>query len=1132
MGAVYHAWDDELGVALALKVIRPEVSGDPEAAHDIERRFKRELLLARQVTHKNVVRIHDLGEIDGIKYITMPYIQGADLAASLRREGKFPVSKVLAIARQVADGLAAAHDASVVHRDLKPANIMIDEDDRAIIMDFGIAQPAAGLGGRSMAGVVVGTLDYMAPEQAMGQAVDHRADIYAFGLILYDLLLGGRPSTGGESAIAQLMVRLQRSLPPVRTIDPSIPEGVEAIIARCTELDPSARFQHASEIVAALDRLDREGLPVDPTRPDTTSHRTRPGLSLPIDSAAAKTAANTRRALGPALVAAAIAGVLAIGGGAYLVLHRSGGTTSSQATGAGVSTERVSIAVLPFHNRTGEASLDWIQTATAEMLKGAVPSERIHTVSSDRVFQVLRDLRVSPDADIDAGTMKRIADFSNSDVVVSGEYAQVGGQLQFRALLKRIADGSDQQVTATVADQQHLADAISALNEGIQQHLLRGAVATTGVAPVKPSSQSVEALRLYSEGVEFGRRGNHLEAVKRFEGAVKADPRFALAYSKLAQTYANIGHDADAERASRSAVEQASNLPEREKHLVNAVHASILHDQTHAIEEYENLLRIAPDDPEVRFSLANRYEQSGAFDRARTNYLKVLETDPKYFEALYAAGRVEILRKNPNGALDYLNRALSVAIQLDNDEGRASALNAIGVAYKRLGKPADAQRYYAEALELRKRIGDKRGMAATLNELGNIERTLGKLPDALVSFRSAIDLRREINDKRGVASSLNDIGLVYQSLGRYDEALSNYKEALQLQTELGNADYQALALEEIGSTYFLQARYDDAASYLDRALQVRQKLNVGGATAIALRLNADLRARTGQYDQAVSQYLKALELSRESGSKLEAARNSLGLGLIFEQQGRYRAALDARNEALKALRDNNDKGADLVEALGATAVTWALLGRQDQLRALLEEADKTSQNLADGRARAQTLTARGKAALLAGNADAVSLLTDAAQKATASGDRYLTLETKLNLAAAQLQAGRPQPVTATAKATAAEATKLGLKYLAAESAVISAEALIAQKSYQAARSTLDDALTQAERLGARSLLLRAHHALATVLRATRQPAEADSHAREAARLLGELRKEAGDDAILRRPDLAEIAAAPAVAAAR
>src|SRR5262245_33947136 len=202
MGAVFQAWDEELAVVVAIKVIRPESLKDPAAARDLERRFKRELLLARNVTHKNVVRIHDLGEIDGVKYITMPYVHGGDLAKLIAREGHLPVPRALNIARQIVAGLVAAHEAGIVHRDLKPANILLDEEDRALITDFGIARSMTGAGGATMTGMIVGTLEYMAPEQGRGAAVDHRADIYAFGLILMDMLVGRRSMGHTGNAMA------------------------------------------------------------------------------------------------------------------------------------------------------------------------------------------------------------------------------------------------------------------------------------------------------------------------------------------------------------------------------------------------------------------------------------------------------------------------------------------------------------------------------------------------------------------------------------------------------------------------------------------------------------------------------------------------------------------------------------------------------------------------------------------------------------------------------------------------------------------------------------------------------------------------------------------------------------------
>src|SRR3989449_1932448 len=259
MGAVYQAWDAELSVAVAVKVIRSDRrhgSVSPEA----EKRFKNELLLARQVTHKNVVRIHDLGEIDGIKYITMPYVQGDDLATVLGRDGRLPIARALRLARQIAGGLEAAHEAGVVHRDLKPPNVMVGsagEDEQGLIMDFGLS-PSAGT---ETAGAIVGTLEDMSPEQGRGEAGDARSDLYAFGVILYEMLVGPRPSPGktGQARVAAMKHRFEEGLPALRTIDETMPEPLAALVARCIERDPAARYQTTAELTAALAPLDNAG---------------------------------------------------------------------------------------------------------------------------------------------------------------------------------------------------------------------------------------------------------------------------------------------------------------------------------------------------------------------------------------------------------------------------------------------------------------------------------------------------------------------------------------------------------------------------------------------------------------------------------------------------------------------------------------------------------------------------------------------------------------------------------------------------------------------------------------------------------------------------------------------------------
>ena len=287
MGAVYQAWDSELGVAVAIKVIRPEVMASPTAAARIESRFKRELLLARQVTHKNVVRIHDLGEIGGIKYITMPYVEGDDLSSILKHDGRLPVPRVLRIARGIVAGLVEAHKAGVVHRDLKPANIMIGADDEAMIMDFGIARSTGGspagpmLGAittvrdlnRALAtpdatvfGSVIGTVEYMAPEQAKGITVDQRADVYALGLILYDMLIGQPRAAKLGNALHELQARMEHAPPPVKSVVAEVPDDVDRLVSRCLEPDPAKRYQTTAELAVDLARLDDAGIPIPEPR--------------------------------------------------------------------------------------------------------------------------------------------------------------------------------------------------------------------------------------------------------------------------------------------------------------------------------------------------------------------------------------------------------------------------------------------------------------------------------------------------------------------------------------------------------------------------------------------------------------------------------------------------------------------------------------------------------------------------------------------------------------------------------------------------------------------------------------------------------------------------------------------------
>ncbi|PYY06211.1 MAG: serine/threonine protein kinase, partial [Acidobacteria bacterium] len=248
MGAVYKATDREVDRIVALKVIRPELASNPA----IIQRFKQELILARQVTHRNVIRIYDLGEADSVKFITMEFVEGQDLRSLLSERGKLPPAEAVEIMQQVCHALEAAHTEGVIHRDLKPQNIMCDKSGRVIVMDFGLARTLEGEG-MTQTGALIGTMEYMSPEQALGSQLDQRSDLYTVGLIFYELLTGKAPYKA-DSALASLLKRTQERATPLTDLDSTLPMSLSNLVSKCLERDANLRYGSAKALLADLDR--------------------------------------------------------------------------------------------------------------------------------------------------------------------------------------------------------------------------------------------------------------------------------------------------------------------------------------------------------------------------------------------------------------------------------------------------------------------------------------------------------------------------------------------------------------------------------------------------------------------------------------------------------------------------------------------------------------------------------------------------------------------------------------------------------------------------------------------------------------------------------------------------------------
>jgi len=920
MGVVYHAHDIELDVDVALKLLRPELASRPDAFE----RFRQELLLARQVSSPHVVRIHDLVRHGEVWLISMDFVPGQSLERMLDTRGHLPPEDAIRIVRQLALGLAAAHQRGVVHRDLKPANVLISESDgEARITDFGVAR-SAGSTGITVSGVIIGTPEYLSPEQARADPVDGRSDLYALGLLFFEMLTGTLPFRGGTPA-EMLAQRIVRDPPPPDTIRSDLPNFAVRLCSRLLELKPSRRFQSAEDVVRAIDQK------------------------------------RVRKLVRPRRVFAIVATIaLLVAAGALFEwrLH----TKPPVAATVPAPVPMLDVAPMPVVLKSSNAddadlAAGIRQVAAASLLD----ANGLRSADARRVDRTLTELVY----DADAARRQR---------------ARVGEALAVKNLLEidLDRDGSGFVVRYALWNPAGTAAAWSGSTEtvaerdlpGKMQALQRELATHLGVAtPASAAWPDAEALR----------------TIGRLHRKAAAPPADALAIAQrindpvlwwsVLENLDRAAQTAEATAAARLARDALAKAGGREAERTRAYASLLLGDYDEAIPPLEKEIKATPTDHPLRLLLARAESETGKFDQAQATLQALVAEDQRNIDAWYLLGKFTIMQGDASLAVgDYLTRASILANRLDDARMQADVTNAIGIGYRHLGKTSAAAKEFQAAAEMRGALGDKRGQGVSLRNLATVLSMQGDFHGAESALGEARTILTALGDPSALADLANDVGVYQEERGEFRRALDAYREALTFRQTQGDQRSIGESQINVGYAYYQVGEFDNAEAYWQQAAATYSRIEdrVGIVHANQVRaLGHMARGRFTDARELLDQSLheaEAMQMAEERSTSLSA------LAELDYLSGDTTRALASANAAADIFRTREDDRGS-VEMKLLSAAILINVGDWDGAEAAL--GDLSNDNVAN----------REQAAILSWRRSAIALgRGDAAKAATLAGE--------------------------------------------------------------------------------------------------------------------------------------------------
>jgi len=577
MGKVYKVEDNEIKENVALKLLNPEVASDEKTIE----RFRNELKFARKITHKNVCRMYHLSKEEDSYYITMEYVSGEDLKSLIKRIGQFTPGKAVTIAKQVGEGLSEAHSLGVVHRDLKPQNIMIDKEGNVRIMDFGIARSVEARG-VTQAGTIVGTPDYMSPEQVEGKEADQRSDIYSIGVILYEMMTGKVPFEG-DTALSVALKHKTEAPPDPRVLNPQLPSDLSGIILRCMEKNRERRYQTVDELLSDL-RNAEKGIP--------TAERILPKIK-PVPSKEITFQFGLKKLLIPAIMVIAL---VIIGVAIWRFLPRKEAVPPAPPG-------KPSIAIMYFKNNTGDESLDYLRSGLSDLLvSDLLQSKYIHVLTGDRLFKILEDLDKLEAKSYSSDVLNQVAARGGVNHILQGNYAKAGDAFRINVMLQKATTG---EIIASEGmegiGEASLFSMVDELTRRIKTHFNLTEEEIAGDIDKlvgKITTSSPEAYKYYIEGKKLSYKAENRQALEFYKKAVAVDPEFASAYRAMSMMCFNLRLYADSGKYIIKAFKliDKGRVSDREGLLIQ-INYYIASEKTIAksFEAFNELLEIYPE---------------------------------------------------------------------------------------------------------------------------------------------------------------------------------------------------------------------------------------------------------------------------------------------------------------------------------------------------------------------------------------------------------------------------------------------------------------------------------------------------------------------------------------------------------